>query len=190
MVRLRNVLKGLHDFELSPTLLLLGIRVMSNSLNILIAKNQEKILEKWLSLRLSFFSKQKQSLIMTQKDQFQNPIRHQLQEGLKDILENLEKKGEKFKEALEQICRILAIQDFPPSTAMSLFYELKEIVREFSKKAGVGFNAKDWVEFNSDIESMTLEAFDCYSAHREKIYQLKVDESKNKAFMLLKKAGI
>ena len=76
---------------------------MSNSLNILIAKNQEKILEKWLSLRLSFFSKQKQSLIMTQKDQFQNPIRHQLQEGLKDILENLEKKGEKFKEALEQI---------------------------------------------------------------------------------------
>ena len=57
-------------------------------------------------------------------------------------------------------------------------------------KKGVGFNAKDWVEFNSTIESMTLETFDCYSAQREKIYQLKVDESKNKAFMLLKKAGI
>ena len=65
---------------------------MSNTLNILITKNQDQILEKWLSLRLSFFSKQKQSLIMTQKDQFQNPIRHQLQEGLKDILENFEKK--------------------------------------------------------------------------------------------------
>jgi len=26
--------------------------------------------------------------------------------------------------------------------------------------------------------------------HREKIYQIKVDESKNRAFMLLKKAGL
>ena len=163
---------------------------MSNSLNTLLAQNQQQILEKWLNLRLAIFSKQKQSLIMTQMDQFQNPIRHQLHEGLKVILENFDKKGEKFKEALEQICRILAIQDFPPSKAMALFYELKGIVRKLAKKTGVGFKAKDWVEFNSTIESMTLETFDCYSAQREKIYQLKVDESKNKAFMLLKKAGI
>ena len=163
---------------------------MSNSLNTLLAQNQEVILEKWLNLRLAIFSKQKQSLIMTQMDQFQNPIRHQLHEGLKVILENFDKKGEKFIEALEQICRILAIQDFPPSKATALFYELKGIVRKLAKKTGVGFNAKDWVEFNSTIESMTLETVDCYCAQREKIYQLKVDESKNKAFMLLKKAGI
>ncbi len=163
---------------------------MSNSLNTLLAQNQQQILEKWLNLRLAIFSKQKQSLIRTQIDQFQNPIRHQLHEGLKVILENFDKKGEKFIEAQEQICRILAIQDFPPSKAMALFYELKGIVRELAKKTAVGFKAKDWVEFNSTIESMTLETFDCYSAQREKIYQLKVDESKNKTFMLLKKAGI
>ena len=163
---------------------------MTNSLNTLISQNHKQILELWLNLRLEIFSKQKQSLIMTQMDQFQNPIRHQLHEGLKVVLENFEKKGEKYTEALEQICRILAIQDFPPSTAMALFYELKEIVRKLTKKKVVGFNAKDWVEFNSAIEAMTLQAFDCYSAQREKIYQLKVDESKNKAFMLLKKAGI
>ena len=106
---------------------------------------------------------------MTQMDPFQNPIRHQLHEGLKAILEHFEKKGEKFTEAVEQICRILAIQDFPPSTAMALFYELKGIVRKLSKKTGVGFKAKDWVEFNSCIETMTLEAFDCYCAHRERM---------------------
>ena len=37
---------------------------------------------------------------------------------------------------------------------------------------------------------MTLKTFDCYCGHREKIYQLKVDESKNKAYMLIKKAGL
>ena len=84
----------------------------------------------------------------------------------------------------------MAIQDFPPSRAMGLFYELKEIVRDIAKKDGVSFSAKDWGEFNSRLEQMTLEAFDSYVDHREKIYQIKVDESKNRAFMLLKKAGL
>jgi hypothetical protein len=36
---------------------------------------------------------------------------------------------------------------------MALFYELKEIVRKLAKETGVGFKAKDWVEFNSTIEA-------------------------------------
>ena len=142
---------------------------MGNSLNTLIVQNHEQILEEWLYLRLAIISKQKQSLIMKQMDQSQNPIHHQLHEGLKVILENYEKKGGKYIEALEQLCEILAIQDYPPSTAVALFYELKGIVRKLAKKTGVGFKAKDWVEFNSCIETMTLEAFDCYCAQRESI---------------------
>jgi hypothetical protein len=140
---------------------------MGNSLNTLIVQNHEQILEEWLYLRLAIISKQKQSLIMMQMDPFQNPIRHQLHEGLKVILENYEKKGKKYTEAVEQICGILVINDYSPSTAMALFYELKGIVRKLVKKTGVGFKAKDWVEFNSCIETMTLEAFDFYCAQRE-----------------------
>ena len=142
---------------------------MGNSLNTLIVQNHEQILEEWFYLRLAIISKQKQFLIMKQMDPFKNPIRHQLYEELKVILENYEKKGEKYTEAVQQICGILAIEDYPPSTTMALFYELKGIVRKLVKKTGVGFKAKDWVEFNSCIETMTLEAFDCYSAQREVI---------------------
>ena len=140
---------------------------MGNSLNTLIVQNHEQILEEWLYLRLVIILKQKQSLITKQIDPFQNPIRHQLHEGLKVILGNYKKKGKNYTEAMEQICGILAIQDYPPSTAMALFYELKGIVRKLVKKTGVGFKANDWVEFNSCIETMTLEAFDCYCAQRE-----------------------
>ena len=163
---------------------------MTNSMKSLIEQNKEWILEKWLNRRLALFSKQKHSLIAAQMDQFQNPIRHEIFEGLKAILDNFETKGEKFTESLDQISRVLAIQDFPPSRAMSLFYELKEIIQERAKKTGVSFGHKEWVEFNSRVEKMTLEAFDNYIGHRETIYQLKVDESKNKAFMLLKKARL
>ena len=142
---------------------------MVNTLNTLIAQNHDQILDKWLYLRMAIISKQKQSLIMTEIDPFQKSIRHQMREGLKIILEYFEKKDEKHAVAVEKICRILAIQDLPPSSAMALFYELKGIVRKLTKKTGIGFNAKDWVEFNSCIETKTLEAFDCYCVQREKI---------------------
>jgi len=163
---------------------------MDSPFDLLIEQNKEKIHEQWLARRLSIFSEQKKSLIMTQMDQFQNPIRHEMAEGLAGILAHFSNKGEHFSHAMDQITRVLAIQDFPPSRAMAMFYELKGIVREIAKKTGVGFGAKEWREFNCRVEQMTLEAFDSYVGHREKIYQLKVDESKNRAFMLLKKAGI
>ena len=163
---------------------------MGSPFDVLIEQNKDKIHEKWLTRRLGIFSEQKKSLIMTQMDQFQNPIRHEMAEGLTGILGHFKKRGENFSSSLDQITRVLAIQDFPPSRAMGLFYELKEIVRDIAKKDGVSFSAKDWGEFNSRLEQMTLEAFDSYVDHREKIYQIKVDESKNRAFMLLKKAGL
>ena len=163
---------------------------MKDSLSLLFEKDREWILEKWLSRRLALFSNQKQSLIKTQIDQFQNPIRHEILGGLKMILENFEKESEKFNEAVEQICRVMAIQDFPPSKAIALFYELKEIVLYRGQKTEHALASEELLEFNSNIEKMTLKAFDCYCNHREKIYQLKVDESKNKAYMLIKKAGL
>ena len=163
---------------------------MKDSLSLLFEKNKEWILEKWLDRRLSLFSNQKQSLIKTQIDQFQNPIRHEIHEGLKMILENFEEESEKFNEAVEQICRVMAIQDFPPSKAIALFYELKEIVLYRGQKTEHTLASEELLEFYSNIEKITLKAFDCYCSHREKIYQLKVDESKNKAYMLIKKAGL
>ena len=117
---------------------------MGSPFDVLIEQNKEKIHEKWLTRRLGIFSEQKRSLIMTQMDQFQNPIRHEMAEGLTGILVHFENKGEHFTSALDQITRVLAIQDFPPSRSMALFYELKEIVRDIAKKDGVSFRAKDW----------------------------------------------
>ncbi len=163
---------------------------MTNPLSDLVNINKEYILEQWLSQRLEVFSKQKQSMISTQMDPFQNPIRHEMYLGLKGILEDFLDEGEQTKLALDQISRVLAVQNFPPSEAMSLFYELKEIVKARAKKTGVSFSHKEWENFGLRIEQLTLEGFDCYMGHREKIYQLKVDETKNKSFMLIKKAGL
>ena len=56
---------------------------MGSPFDVLIEQNKDKIHEKWLTRRLGIFSEQKKSLIMTQMDQFQNPIRHEMAEGLR-----------------------------------------------------------------------------------------------------------
>jgi len=68
---------------------------MGSPFDVLIEQNKDKIHEKWLTRRLGIFSEQKKSLIMTQMDQFQNPIRHEMAEGLTGILAHF-KKGEKI----------------------------------------------------------------------------------------------
>ena len=112
---------------------------MGSPFDVLIEGNKDKIHEKWLARRLGIFSEQKKSLIMTQMDQFQNPIRHEMAEGLTGILVHFKNRGENFSSALDQITRVLAIQDFPPSRAMGLFYELKENC--------TGYCEKRWSQF-------------------------------------------
>jgi len=73
------------------------------------------------------------------------------------------------------------VQEFPPSKAMTLFFELKTILGELCSEAETGL-------LQSRIEELTLKAFDSYMMHREKIYQLKVDESRRRMFMALRRA--
>ena len=76
---------------------------MGSPFDVLIEQNKDKIHEKWLTRRLGIFSEQKKSLIMTQMDQFQNPIRHEMAEGLTGILVHFKNRGENFSIALDQI---------------------------------------------------------------------------------------
>lgn len=84
-------------------------------------------------------------------------------------------------EALERITRILAVQEFPPSQAMSLFFELKPVLDDLCP-------ASEKAVLQDRLEELTLKAFDSYMMHREKIYQLKVDESRRRMFMALRRA--
>ena len=92
--------------------------------------------------------------------------------------------------AVNQIARIFAVQPLPPSKVLSLFFELKTILYEIGLKENNSHALKqvDWDACQKRIEQITLVSFDCYMANREKIYQLKVEESKRQAFMLLRRA--
>ena len=142
----------------------------------LIKENKVKVLGRWHECVLAFFS---------EKMHTGTPLAQALSKVLGEVLDAMEGPPETLHEALNKVSRILAVQNFPPSRSMSLFFELKSILREIAPGA---VKQKHWEEFQAGMEHLTLEAFDSYMVHREKIYQLKVEESKRQTFMMSRRA--
>ena len=142
----------------------------------MIEEHRSKVLERWQESVLAFFP---------EKMHAGTPLAQALSDVLGEVLDALGGTPETLREALNKISRILAVQKFPPSRAMSLFFELKSILRDIAPGE---LKQKHWDEFQTGVEHLTLEAFDSYMVHREKIYQLKVEESKRQTFMMSRRA--
>ncbi len=148
---------------------------------ILLQENKKKILDDWMKRELQLFSG---------KMAPNSPVAEAFSGALEMVLDCCEKNSAELTEALVQVSRILAVQDLQPSKALSLFFELKKILQELSLKGGQKKSLKqgELDALQSRLEEITLQAFDCYMMHREKISQLKVDESKRYLFMQLRRA--
>jgi hypothetical protein len=90
------------------------------------------ILEKWLDILLGSYYPDTVQFLKKEKDPFSNPVAHQLSRGVKDILAVLvEDKGvEEANAALDEVIRVLALKDMPPSRALAFMFSLKQVVRE------------------------------------------------------------
>lgn len=146
----------------------------------LIQENKEEILGRWVEKVLGFYSK---------KMDFGTPMGDALSVSLGMILDEIEDDSETLTDTLIHLSRILAVQEFPASKAMSLFFVLKSILREVAPKSAskAALTQADWDACQARLEEITLGAFDHYMANREKIYQLKVDENKRRMFMALRR---
>jgi hypothetical protein len=142
---------------------------------------KKAILEQWLDCALALFP---------EKMGYSTPIAMVLSKALEGILSGLGTGENNYKDSLDDITRILAVQNIPPSKALSMFLEPKLILRDIMMKITVAGTLTQEVQeaFNSRLDALTLEAFDSYMRHREKIYQLKVEEGSRRMFMALRRA--
>jgi hypothetical protein len=142
--------------------------------------NKKAILQQWLDCALALFP---------EKMGYSTPVAMVLSGALEKILSGLGKSENDCQEALDDVTRILAVQNFPPSKALSIFLEPKLILRDIMMKTTVAGTLTQEVQeaFNSRFDRLTLEAFDSYMRHREKIYQLKVEEGSRRMYMALRR---
>ena len=159
----------------------------------LLAHKKPGLVKRWFDIVMEPYPAETSGLLKQQKKQFTNPVGYTIFHGLENIFDKLiEEKGADFEGMapfLDSIVRIRAVQDLRPSQALSFVFHLRNAVREELASEAKEFPAEMAV-FESRIDAMALLAFDIYARCREKVYELKANEVKNRTFRLLQMANL
>src|SRR5210317_973324 len=162
-------------------------------LNTLLAQRKTAIVKKWFAATVETYPSDTAKFLKSQKDPFANPVGRTIYQGLAGLFDELLKETDHdiMRSFLDPIVRIRAVQNFSPSQSTSFIFLLKNVIRNNLQKEE--FQAQLFSElllFESKIDELGLIAFNLYMNCREKIYELKANEMKNRTFRAFERAGL
>lgn len=159
----------------------------------LLSEKRPVILKRWLDTICETYPAETSIFLRQQKDQFANPVGYTFAQGAEAILDGLLTGADAGKTApfIDGIMRIKAVQEGAPSQALVFIFLLKNILREICGQALQERPlAEEMTALESAIDALGLRAFDSFMKCREKIYELKANETRNMTFRLLQKARL
>ena len=166
-------------------------------LNTLLAQRKTAIVKKWFAATVKTYPPDTAKFLKSQKDPFANPVGRTIYQGLLALFDELLKETDHnvMQSLLDPIIRIRAIQNFSPSQATSFIFFLKNVIRDnirdnLKEEDFKGQLFRELLLFESKIDELSLIAFNIYNQCREKIYELKANEMKNRTFRAFERAGL
>lgn len=159
----------------------------------LLAKRKTIIIKRWFDQVAETYPADTANFLKRQKDAFANPVGKNIHNGLETLFDGV--LGHADREAVESfldpMIRIRAVQDFTPPQAIGFIFSLKKLIRDLvQQETKNNFDAADLLPFDARIDGLALIAFDIYMKCREKIYEIKATEEKNRTFKAFKRAGL
>lgn len=160
-----------------------------------LTQNKSPILKKWFNSILDTYPPETAKMLKREKNQFANPVGSTIYQGMEGLYQELIKgiDPETISPFLDKIIRIRAIQDFTPSRALTFIFTLKNLVRAEMEEAETPqdtLSADDLSSFEDRIDRLALLAFEIYMQCREQLYELRVNEVKNRTHRLLQRANL
>ena len=147
----------------------------------LLSQNKSAILKKWFDLILETYSADTAALMRKDGNSFTNPVGTTLSREIETLFEQLcqgIQNGE-CRSSLDAILKIRSVQDFSPSKAVGFIFLLKRAITQMLKKEISREPILDeWLNFQSRIDALVLQAFDAYMDCREKICEIRVNQAK------------
>lgn len=159
----------------------------------LLLEHKDAILKRWLQLVVETYPADTAALLKREKDQFVNPVGHTISREIEALYDEIlhEMNPDKLTLSLDNIARIRAVQDFSPSQAIAFVFLLKKAIREQLEgdiRRDLSFE-EVW-EFEYRIDKVALLAFDIYTKCREKIYEIKANELRDRSKILLERMNL
>lgn len=159
----------------------------------LLLREKTTILGRWLDLILESYPVDTRDFLKREKDRFDNPVAYQFSQGMEGIYEALlhGMDRDKVSTFLDRIISIRAIQDFSPSGAIAFIFLLKKVIREkLGREVWENGISEELIELESRIDGLALLSFDVYMKRRERLYEIRVNEVKNRVSGLMRRAGM
>jgi hypothetical protein len=166
---------------------------MAEGLVSLIAKHKATIVSKWFDSAIHAYAADTAAFIKSQKDPFANPVGSNTRKSVEALFDQLVGGMEAgaIAAGIDPVMRIRAVQTLSPSQATAFIFVLKKILRDlFDKQLQEAGLMREFLEIESRIDRLGLAAFDSYMACREKINDLKANETRNRTFKAFERAGL
>ena len=163
-------------------------------LKTILEQNKSEITKRWFDSIVETYPEDSHNFFKQDKNQFGNPVGYTISketESLYDILLDGMNNDEKLYLSLDNIIKIRAVQDYSPSQAISIIFLLKKVIRDFAEEQFQKEKIYDeLLEFESRIDKLALCSFDVYMKCKEKIYEIRLNESRRKVAKLLERVNV
>jgi len=159
----------------------------------LLTRKKSRIVDGWLRVIYESYAAETAIFLKKDKDRFDNPVGASISQGIKGLYDALlqEMDTDRVLAFLDEIIKIRAIQDFPPSQALAFIFLLKNVIREeLAKELRAEDLSGELLELESRIDGLALLGFDVYTKRREKLCEVRVNEIKNRVSGLLRRTGL
>ena len=166
------------------------------SLHKLLSDRKKNILKNWQKEIFQLYPAESIRFLTSESNQFANPVGHSIREHTEklfcDLLAEDVIAPEKTGPVLDEMLRVMAVQDFSSSGALRYLFILKDIItRELNEVSDPDTNLYlELVDFYGRIDEVILIAFDIYSKCREKLFEIKVETAKNQVSGLLRRSDL
>ncbi len=162
-------------------------------LNDLLLERRQAVLDKWFQRIAATYPEDARRFLMSESNAFANPVGSSISAGMNCLYDALvdgtEIETELVSKFLDRIIRIRAVQDFSPGEAVGFVFVLKEIVREtLGDELRRGDSLEQLLTFDSRVDKVALLAFNIYMQCREKIYELRAKEIRDRTSRILQRA--
>jgi len=162
----------------------------------LLKTRKTAVLDRWFGLILETYPPNTSKLLKAERDRFVNPVGQTIAKEIEAIYGELigGMNSDRISESLENMIRIRSVQDFSPSQAVLFVHSLKKAIKD--ELAGEMRGAdmfEEWLTLESNIDHLTLRAFDIFMNCREKICEIRIHEMEKQrdgALRLMARSGV
>jgi len=146
-----------------------------------LSQNKPAVLERWLRRIMDVYPADASDFFTRERDRFKNPVgfttSREIEVLFSELLQDMNR--DRLVSSLENILKIRAVQNMPPSEAVGFIFVLKDVVKAEMADAGrEADSVEDYLGLSSRIDELALMALDIYLKCRERIFEIRLNEAK------------